>query len=129
MNPGEIYFLITNGMFARQGTGRWMKITNCPQTENNARPFVFIRTGRDDDWGIWAPCRTRRDQHTITVPAREIAYTDNTNIDQNIMYKQLWEIPNAFIPVQNYNHHKINTEYFNTQILPKCKHYIDVILG
>ena len=83
----------------------------------------------DDDWGIWAPCRTRRDQHTITVPAREIAYTDNTNIDQNIMYKQLWEIPNAFIPVQNYNHHKINTEYFNTQILPKCKHYIDVILG
>lgn len=128
MNPGEIYFLSTNGMFARQRNHLWMKITNCPQTKDNNRPFVFIRKGRDDDWGIWGPCRSKSNLHTVNVPAKEINYTDNSNKDQNIIYTQLWEIPNSFIPIRNYGCHKINTTYFNTYVLPQCQPYIDLIL-
>ena len=128
MLPGEIYYLKTNGMFALQHGDLWIKVTNCPQTKDKSRPFVFLRDGRDSNWGIWAPYRSHANRHTITVPASKISYANNINRNQNIIYTQLWKIPNSFIRQQQGNIPVIDSTFFHTNVLPYCQPCIEKLV-
>lgn len=137
MTPGEIYFLRTNPMFALQRDDLWMKITNSPVSKTNARPFLFLRDGHDDNWGFFAPLKSKAKyiKDIIHIPAVNITYINGSPRDQFLAYKQIWEIPKVFIykygdiKFSQGKHHYVDRNYLDVKILPQCDCFINLILS
>ena len=137
MTPGEIYFLRTNPMFALQRDDLWMKITNSPVSKTNARPFLFLRDGHDDNWGFFAPLKSKVKyiKDVILIPGGEINSVGKSIGNQLLSYKQIWEIPKSFIircednNLPSKKHHCVNMDYLNVKILPQCDCFINLILS